>query len=686
METPDTPPDEIHRLSALDELQLLDTPPEERFDRLTRLASRTFNVPISLVTLVDRERQWFKSRQGLDAPETARCISFCGHAILSDETFIIENALNDDRFADNPLVTGAPNIRFYAGAPLRDRHGHRVGTLCIIDEKPRPFSDDDNATLRDLADLVEREFGFGELGHHHDERNRAMNLLTQVALDSEGDAGSRAERALKAACEYLGTETGVISRITGDAYTVHWHSTRLEGTLENGTTLPLERTYCSLMLESGQVFAVQNMGASSYRDRECYQAMGLESYVAAPIWVDEKIFGTINFSSRHPRSRPFTATEKMFVTLLARWVADIIYQQEYTETLNKLTNQIPGMLYQYRVWPDGHAAFPYTSPGVEDIYGISAKEAAQDASPAYSVIHPEDAESVAESIALSAESLETWRAKYRVKRKDGTWRWVEGHANPEVLPDGSTLWHGYIADIHERQMIDEMKNQFISTVSHELRTPLTSISGALDLVLGGTTGTLPEKAIRMLEIGKRNSEQLKHLISDLLDIEKLVSGNMPIEAGEQPLEGPVMEALEDIRPMARRYDVAVNLSNSSGDVYARFDPKRLAQAIANLVSNAIKFSPENGVVDVKIRHLDGQALIEVADQGPGVPAAFRDRIFQKFAQANATSSRSQDGTGLGLAITRELMHAMGGEVGFESEEGQGACFWLSLPIKQPDAE
>ena len=131
MKTPEFPPNESHRLSALNELALLDTLPEERFDRLTRLAARTLDAPIALVSLIDKDRQWFKSRQGLGATETGRDISFCGHAILSEETLVIENALNDERFHDNPLVTGDPNIRFYAGAPLHDPQGHRVGTLCI---------------------------------------------------------------------------------------------------------------------------------------------------------------------------------------------------------------------------------------------------------------------------------------------------------------------------------------------------------------------------------------------------------------------------------------------------------------------------------------------------------------------------------------------------------------------------
>ncbi|OAN88646.1 histidine kinase [Marinobacter sp. EhC06] len=684
MKPPDLPPDETHRLCALDELKLLDTPPEERFDRLTRLAARTFDIPIALVSLIDSNRQWFKSRHGLEAPETARDISFCGHAILREEPLVIENALNDERFVDNPLVTGEPNIRFYAGAPLHDRHGHRVGTLCVIDRKPRSFSDEDKATLRDLADLVEREFGLGELGNFYDERNRALNILTEIALDTQGDASQRVTRALEMACNYLGLETGIVSRITGGAYTVHWHFTHLQDTLTNGTTIPLERTYCSLMVATGQVLAIDHMGQSAYRNHICYQVFGLESYLAAPIWIDGEIFGTINISSRHPRPTPFTATERMFVTLLARWVADTIYQQQHTETLNKLVTQTPGMLYQYRLWPNGHSSFPYTSPGIQDIYGVSGEEVAADASPVFDRIHPDDLAGVAESIQRSAESLEQWQHQYRIRWKTGGWHWVEGLARPEPLPDGSILWHGYISDVHERHKIDEMKNQFISTVSHELRTPLTSISGSLGLILGGATGPLTQKTTQMLDIARRNTDQLRRLIDDLLDIEKLVTGNMTIDASVQDLESAVRVALEEIQPLANQHNIEIQLSNANPGVRASFDGTRLTQALSNLLSNAIKFSPEGDIVDVGIRQSGTRIRLEVRDRGPGVPETFRDRIFQKFAQANASSSRSKEGTGLGLAITRELMHAMGGEVGFDSEEGKGACFWLSLPLADAD--
>ena len=147
-------PNESDRLVALQRYDVLDTPPEESFDRITRLAKSALQMPIVLVSLVDADRQWFKSRQGLEAAETPRDISFCTHAIEQDEPLIINNALEDARFRKNPLVTGEPHIRFYIGIPLRTPDGYNIGTLCAIDRKPRKLSSDEISLLRDLARLV----------------------------------------------------------------------------------------------------------------------------------------------------------------------------------------------------------------------------------------------------------------------------------------------------------------------------------------------------------------------------------------------------------------------------------------------------------------------------------------------------------------------------------------------------
>lgn len=151
------PDDDPQRVAALRSLGILDTAPEQRYNRITRTASRLFKVPIALISLIDESRQWFKSRHGLFIPETPRNISFCGHAILADEILLVEDARADPRFADNPLVTGAPFIRFYAGRPLRTPAGVKLGTLCLIDREPRELPDADRLTLEDLAGWAERE-------------------------------------------------------------------------------------------------------------------------------------------------------------------------------------------------------------------------------------------------------------------------------------------------------------------------------------------------------------------------------------------------------------------------------------------------------------------------------------------------------------------------------------------------
>ena len=151
------PENESQRLRSLHALDILDTPPEERFDRLTRVARRLFDAPIALMSLVDADRQWFKSRPGLDFPETPRDYSFCTHAILGEGVFVVPDALLDDRFRDSPLVTSFPEIRFYAGCPVRAPDGSPLGTLCVIDHEPRDIEKDDVDALRDLAAMAEQE-------------------------------------------------------------------------------------------------------------------------------------------------------------------------------------------------------------------------------------------------------------------------------------------------------------------------------------------------------------------------------------------------------------------------------------------------------------------------------------------------------------------------------------------------
>ncbi|PJZ70887.1 hypothetical protein CH373_06380 [Leptospira perolatii] len=183
------PEDEIKRLQSLNGLQQLYGPAEERFDRITRLASRLFNVPIAIVSLIDSDRDWFKSVHGFALNETPRQDSFCGHAIMNEETLVVPDALQDERFDDNPLVTGSPNVRFYAGHPIHSPDGYRIGTFCLVDHKPRHLDSGEKQALRDLAAIVENELQLFRLSKAQfdlfqeldDTRRRALiDQLTQI--------------------------------------------------------------------------------------------------------------------------------------------------------------------------------------------------------------------------------------------------------------------------------------------------------------------------------------------------------------------------------------------------------------------------------------------------------------------------------------------------------------------------
>ncbi len=185
--TPKLPHNEHDRLAQLHALDILDTGQEEVFDRITRLAAHIVEAPIVLISLIDEHRQWFKSRIGLAAEETHRDVAFCGYAILDDEVFVVPDASEDPRFADNPLVTGAPDIRFYAGAPLILSDGVRLGTLCAIDTKPRQLTDDQLTALRDLAAVVIDELVLRQSLQSLAETNRLLQEQT-TQLQQTGQA------------------------------------------------------------------------------------------------------------------------------------------------------------------------------------------------------------------------------------------------------------------------------------------------------------------------------------------------------------------------------------------------------------------------------------------------------------------------------------------------------------------
>ncbi len=267
-----------------------------------------------------------------------------------------------------------------------------------------------------------------------------------------------------------------------------------------------------------------------------------------------------------------------------------------------------------------------------------------------------------------------------------------GGAVPMILSvsamtgDGGRLL-GYVCvawDIRERQRVEQVKQEFVSTVSHELRTPITSIRGALELLADGPLAVeVPEPARRLLDIAYRNSERLSRLIDDILDIEHLESGRMSFDMRPVDVAGVVEQSIESMRAYAAGFAVTFEprLGAPGARVYA--DPDRLGQVLVNLLSNAAKYSPQGATVQVSVANRDDHVRVEVRDQGPGVPPAARAHIFDRFVRLHHAPDPRMSGTGLGLSIAKALIERMGGTIGVDSEPGAGSTFFFELPEWQP---
>ncbi|BBB59553.1 hypothetical protein UNDKW_1280 [Undibacterium sp. KW1] len=327
MQAPDFPVDEILRLQTLQACAILDTPPEERFDRLTRLASHLFKTPIALVSLIDSDRQWFKSKQGLDVSETARDISFCGHAILKPDILYVADASQDARFSDNPLVSDDPNIRFYAGAPLRARNGQSLGTLCIIDTKPRILSAEDLAALRDLADCVESEFAREE----QQRQLHALLSLTAITALSHQNPEAALQQTLAMACDYLGMSCGQISRIQagGKARLVCQSGDSLHPEMAAAHSAPL----CILPEDAhkGLIHAA-DLAQSKYRNAIPAQ---IQCLIGLRLHINARDDAALCIWHTEPRSFPFSEVETEFVRLLADWITGVMKREELDRQLQR---------------------------------------------------------------------------------------------------------------------------------------------------------------------------------------------------------------------------------------------------------------------------------------------------------------------------------------------------------------
>lgn len=314
--------------------------------------------------------------------------------------------------------------------------------------------------------------------------------------------------------------------------------------------------------------------------------------------------------------------------------------------------------------------------GAEHLFGHTASEiVGKDAR----MLLPEPHASQLSRYIQTGERIDAGRIEMEARHSTGRLIPIEVSIR-EMIINEQRLYVAVLHDISVRREVERMKSEFVSTISHELRTPLTSIAGSLTLISGGAAGETPPKIARLVGIARQNSERLIRLINDILDLEKAEAGKLDFALEVRGLRNEVASVAEFNRGFAQGLGVAIELEDGD-DANVLIDSDRLTQVLTNLISNAAKFSPPGGVVRIRIdREGEAAVRVTVSDNGPGIPADFCARIFQKFAQADASDTRAKGGTGLGLSIAKTITEKLGGRIGFDTVPGKGTSFHIVLPI------
>ena len=447
---------------------------------------------------------------------------------------------------------------------------------------------------------------------------------------------------------------------------------------------------------------------------------GVRLFVGAPIVTSDGVLrGALVAIDRAPRVLS-AAERRTFLAFLGQVRSQIELHTRIDELRNKHAAQV-GALSMLRgllraattfaiIGTDPSGRITLFNEGAERMFGVSAREASAMTPVAFLDMREVKTRAAQLTSALGkhvqgfsvlvaecqddAAVEHTWTMRRDVRRsspRDG------GDTFPGLLvtarvngENGELAGYAFIArDITEQRAVERMKDDFVSTVSHELRTPLTAIRGALGLAEGGVAGQVPESLAELLHIAHANTDRLLRIVNDILDVHRLELGALDLRLEPVDVLSVVHRAVDLARPIASEYGVSFRIADGAERALIHADFERWVQIVMNLLSNAVKYSPNGGRVDIDVRAEDvrrsrPRVRVTVTDRGPGVPDAFKHRIFEKFAQAQTGNMRGS-GTGLGLSIVKSLVELHGGKVGFTSDPGAGTSFYVEQPLLTPSA-